>query len=143
LFQSKLVVLRSLSTFLHSALLDSETGQKGGRPSLKNSNKPLDASFMKNVFPSVASYQSFESLLGTSSGSGNDQCRTWQAEVETEDDFRDVFTQAYSMLEGSSGDPWTLQSLCDSTDTTSGADRGSGSTTINFVAVSVSYSSRS
>ncbi|PPQ88648.1 hypothetical protein CVT25_010224 [Psilocybe cyanescens] len=107
---SKLVVLRSLATFLRAALSPLESLSAPQAPS--NSSTALDAIFMRNAFPSIEAYYSFESLLkSTSQTSCKSVFRNWQTEVSPDDEFADIFTQSFKLLEYQSGDPWTLHDL--------------------------------
>ncbi|KDR85071.1 hypothetical protein GALMADRAFT_233681 [Galerina marginata CBS 339.88] len=111
---SKLVVLRSLSTFLRTALSPSDSIPKKGRLP-PNTNTPLDAVFMKNAFPSSHAYLSFESLFKTSdqTGNGNTFFRNWQPEMPADDELGDIFIQYFPLL-NSFGDAWTLHDLATS-----------------------------
>ncbi|KAF8973998.1 hypothetical protein BDZ97DRAFT_1647832 [Flammula alnicola] len=116
---SKLVVLRSLSTFLRVALspLDSiSTSEKGNTPLA--SSTALDAVFMRNVFPSLEAYYSFESLLEPTFNATKRKClfRTWQPEISPDDELGDIFTQHYPLLESTLGEPWKLQALANTID---------------------------
>ncbi|KAJ3511187.1 hypothetical protein NLJ89_g4242 [Agrocybe chaxingu] len=130
---SKLVVLRSLSKFLLVALSSSNgvASQEG-----VSTNKPLDAWFMRNAFPSQEAFSAFESLFGTSSSSkATTVTRTWQAEVDPEDNFGDIFTQCYPLLNGGAGEPWTLHELSDIHDVVSAKNTfHSQGTSASFVA---------
>ncbi|CAA7266517.1 unnamed protein product [Cyclocybe aegerita] len=130
---SKLVVLRSLSKFLLVALSSSNgVASQGG----VSTNKPLDAWFMRNAFPSQEAFSAFESLFGTSSSSkAPTVTRTWEAEVDPEDVFGDTFTQCYPLLNGGTGEPWTLHELSDIHDAVSATDTfNSQGTSASFVA---------
>lgn len=132
-FQSKLVVLRSLSTFLRVALSPQESQSESEAPS--NSNTALDAIFMRNAFPSLEAYYSFDSLLGSTSQAPNRSVhRNWQAEVSPDDEFADIFTQSFKLLENNSGEPWTLHDLTPTNDVLGAQSSRVAST--DFVAVS-------
>ncbi|PPQ64424.1 hypothetical protein CVT26_002131 [Gymnopilus dilepis] len=98
---SKLVVLRSLATFLQKALSPQEAKSRG--------SNSFDSSFMMNAFPTSDAYHSFESLFG--SCETKSIVRKWQPEVTADDEGVEIFTQSYPLLEQASGDAWTLQEL--------------------------------
>ncbi|KAF8168025.1 hypothetical protein B0H34DRAFT_683973 [Crassisporium funariophilum] len=107
---SKLVVLRSFSTFLRVALspLDFNLGFQHG-----NSTHSLNAWFMKNAFPTQQAHRAFEKLFDSTclpDSQKQHSSRSWQAEVEPEDEFGDFFVQSYPLVEAKS-DPWTFQGL--------------------------------
>ncbi|KAF8807480.1 hypothetical protein BYT27DRAFT_7165165 [Phlegmacium glaucopus] len=111
---SKLVILRSLSTFLRLALspLAHNYGSHEG-----NTAHPLNPWFMRNTFSSPEAFSAFEGLLTTTSqADGKDKglSRTWQAFVEPDDENDDSFPQRYLLTENPV-EAWTLQELQDLT----------------------------
>ncbi|KAI0080104.1 hypothetical protein K474DRAFT_1727562 [Panus rudis PR-1116 ss-1] len=101
---SKLVVLRSLSTFLRHALSD----PKHGTASLAHT----PTWFLSPAFASTSSFEAFDSLIRPSfvtSGSSRN-VRQWSEEVDydvTDEDFVGTFPIATHPI----GDSWTLQDL--------------------------------
>lgn len=85
---SKLVVLRSLSTFLIHALTPTGDFPKSCRALFDPSN-PTQAWYLKNAFSSEDAYHTFERLLQPSlqAGSKRHPARAWEAEVDEGDDF--------------------------------------------------------
>ncbi|KAF4623469.1 hypothetical protein D9613_001877 [Agrocybe pediades] len=107
---SKLVVLKSLSTFLREALHpfdapESPSSSQTARTRI-DAGTSLDTTFLKSAFPSLRAYHAFESLLA-SQASSKSLCQPWRAEVEPDDDFGDVFVQSFPLLE-ESVEPWSL-----------------------------------
>jgi hypothetical protein len=139
LYQSKLVVLNSLSTFLRIALVqaDNLSPMTGN---VANRSNAFDVSFMKNAFPTPEAYYAFERLLQFSSESiENRQVpRAWEPMVSNDDDVVDHFTQHFPMTENTLGGAWSLQEL----DTVKEVTYAKGNTNdsrpalVNFVAVS-------
>jgi pre-rRNA-processing protein IPI1 len=140
--QSKLVVLRSLSSFIRIALasIDDNTSRLKGRASV-SSNTVLDVSFMRNAFPSMEAYYSFEALLEPSCEAINRKgvLHVWQPDVSSDNEIGEMFTPLFPLLDNSSGEPWTLAELSEINDvigTAKGLDN-SRTASADFAAVSI------
>ncbi|KAF8912738.1 hypothetical protein CPB84DRAFT_1670522 [Gymnopilus junonius] len=129
---SKLVVLRSLSTFLQKALFPLESVSASGREKrMASTNVTFDPFFMRSVFSSMDAYYSFESLFSPT-GQAKTVLFNWRPEVAIDDEMGDIFTQSFPLLEQVAGELWTLQELV----ITQGASNSSQSQqgNINFIA---------
>lgn len=67
---------------------------------------------MRNLFPSLEAFYSFERFLEPVFQPSKRQriFQIWQSKVSLDDDSGETFTQHYPLLE-SSDEPWTLQEL--------------------------------
>ncbi|CAL1695440.1 unnamed protein product [Somion occarium] len=101
---SKLVVLKSLATFLNRALA---VKKQASQSSSSSSSTPTR--FFASSFSSQSAFETFDSLLRpTLTDPTKTATRQWAEETDpTEDDFVGAFTLASSHI----GDSWSLQDL--------------------------------
>lgn len=109
--QSKLTVLRSLTSFLHICLSSLE-----GTTSAQDDDawdKPLDAWFMGGGFSSPEALQSYEKLFTPEYQSRKSQCIHchWQERIDPLDKEGYQFVDHFPLLHASAGESWTLNDL--------------------------------
>jgi pre-rRNA-processing protein IPI1 len=135
--QSKLVVLRSLSTFLQSAL--SPCYHASAKCSSNPSTSHIPSWYLAPSFASPEAYKAFDRLLQSASQHSSPSSRCWNIEVEPESG-QDNFIQNYILTEGSLGSHWSLQHLSDVVNNTGelAGTESSGPVDLIFVMVRIS-----
>lgn len=116
---SKLVVLRSLSSFIRLALASiDDDASRLRRRAPGSPNMVLDASFMRNAFSSMEAYYSFEALLEPSCEEKNRKgvLHAWQPDVSSDNELGEIFTPLFPLLDNSTGEPWNLVELSEIND---------------------------
>lgn len=139
-YQSKLVVLNSLSTFLRVALLQEDDISPMTGNVTSTFSIALNVSFMKNAFPTAEAYYAFERLLQFSSESRENRhvLRAWEPVISNDDNVIDHFTQHFPMTESTLEGGWSPQELEAVNEVTYTKDDANSSrpALVNFVAVS-------
>ncbi|KAF9481355.1 hypothetical protein BDN70DRAFT_876306 [Pholiota conissans] len=132
---SKLIVLRSLSNFLRIALFASNATSKAIKePITQFAGSVLDVVFMKNVFPSLESFDSFERLLEPvcQISKHGRILQIWQEEISHGEHCSDTFAQHYPLL-GNKDEAWILQELGSVTDALGNAKESDFTANIEFL----------
>lgn len=98
---------------------------------------------MRNAFPSMEAYYSFEALLEPSCEAINRKgvLHTWQPDISSDNEIGELFTPYFPLVQNSSGEPWTLAELSEIDDVL-GAPKGldnSCTASADFAAVSTLF----
>lgn len=139
ILQSKLVLLRSLATFLRLGLstLDSGSLLSPIEVSQVGTSKSIDTWFMSNAFSSQEAFQSFDNSLRPENRS-KASFRPWLDLVELEDGDRcDHFPEAFTVHRTECDNTWSLADFSGLQDILNLNAQGSESVQTSFIAVSV------